>query len=246
MIQLALATTRPRRAVPGRGVLDPSVTRMRVRLGDLDFYRHVNNGVYLTMMDVGRANFMADLGAFGLLRERGWYPVVAASTMTYRRSLMLGQRFEISTRVLGWDARVVYLEQTFTRGGGAHRPRSRRRPLPLHPWRPCPGARCRRPAGRTGDREPEAAGGRCRVGPSGRCRCALATARSAAPHAGERRCRPRGGGMSAQFREPPAARFETDRTTATRRRPRRRADGKEPCQEDGQSTEDGVDELTAA
>ncbi|MEZ0447841.1 acyl-CoA thioesterase [Cellulomonas sp. ICMP 17802] len=117
MIQLALASARPRAAVPGRGLLDPSVTRLRVRLGDLDFYRHVNNGVYLALMDVGRANFLADLGAFGHLRERGWYPVVAASTVTYRRSLTLGQRFEISTRVLGWDARVVYLEQTFSRNG---------------------------------------------------------------------------------------------------------------------------------
>jgi YbgC/YbaW family acyl-CoA thioester hydrolase len=115
MIQLALATTRPRRAVPGRGLLDPSVTRLRVRLGDLDLYRHVNNGVYLQMMDIARTNYLADLGAFALLRERGWYPVVAASTMTYRRSLTLGQRFEISTRVVGWDARVVYLEQTFSR-----------------------------------------------------------------------------------------------------------------------------------
>jgi len=117
MIQLALATTRPRRAVPGRGLLDPSVTRMRVHPGDLDFYRHVNNGVYLQMMDVARSNFIADLDGFPLLKEKGWYPVVAASTMKYRRSLQLWDRFEISTRVLGWDERVVYLEQVFMRGG---------------------------------------------------------------------------------------------------------------------------------
>ena len=116
MIQLALATTRPRRAVAGRGVLEPSVTLMRVRVGDLDFYRHVNNGVYLQMMDVARSNYLADLGAFPLLNERGWYPVVASSTVSYRRSLTLGQRFEITTRLLGWDARCAYLEQVFTRG----------------------------------------------------------------------------------------------------------------------------------
>ncbi|MCL3860728.1 acyl-CoA thioesterase [Actinotalea sp. K2] len=115
-IQLALATTRPRRAVPGQGVLDPSVSRMRVHPGDLDLYLHVNNGVYLQMMDIARSNYLADLGAVGLLRERGWYPVVAASTMTYRRSLRLGDRFEITSRVVGWDERVVYLEQVFTRG----------------------------------------------------------------------------------------------------------------------------------
>lgn len=114
-LQLTLASTRPRRPVPGQGILDTSVTRMRVRPGDLDFYLHVNNGVYLQMMDVARSNLLADLGAFGRLRERGWYPVVAASTMTYRRSLRLGERFEIRTRVLGWDPRVVFLEQVFQR-----------------------------------------------------------------------------------------------------------------------------------
>ncbi|MGN0113578.1 MAG: acyl-CoA thioesterase, partial [Cellulosimicrobium funkei] len=113
-IQLLVASTMPRKAVPGRGVLEPSVTRMRVRPGDLDFYLHVNNGVYLQMMDVARSNFIADLGGFPLLKDKGWYPVVAASTMKYRRSLQLGDRFEITTRVLGWDERVVYLEQVFT------------------------------------------------------------------------------------------------------------------------------------
>ncbi|MCM0638342.1 acyl-CoA thioesterase [Cellulomonas wangsupingiae] len=117
MIQLTLATLRPRRAVPGRDVLDASVTHLRVRPGDLDLYRHVNNGVYLQYMDLGRSNYLADLGAFGRLSDRGWYPVVAASTVKYRRSLTLGQRFTVTTRVLGWDERVVYLEQLVDRDG---------------------------------------------------------------------------------------------------------------------------------
>ena len=117
MIQLTLATLRPRRAVPGFDPLGPSVTRLRVRPGDLDLYRHVNNGVYLQYMDLGRSNYLGDLGAFGRLSDRGWYPVVAASTVKYRRSLTLGQRFTVTTRLLGWDARVVYLEQLVERDG---------------------------------------------------------------------------------------------------------------------------------
>lgn len=93
------------------------MTTLRVLPTDLDLYLHVNNGTYLQMMDVARTNYIADLGGFPLLREAGWYPVVAASTMTYRRSLALGQRVEITTRVLGWDERVVYLEPVFTRRG---------------------------------------------------------------------------------------------------------------------------------
>lgn len=115
-LQLLRAVTRPRRAIPGQGLLDPSITRFRVRPGDLDLYLHVNNGVYLQMMDVARTNLIADLGVFPALRERTWYPVVAASTVSYRRSLRLFDSFAIATRVLGWDPRVVYLEQVFTRG----------------------------------------------------------------------------------------------------------------------------------
>ena len=117
MLQLTLATLRPRRAVPGRGIFDPSVTHLRVRPGDLDLYRHVNNGTYLNFFDIGRSNYLADLGAFGKLSRRGWYPVVAASTMKYRRSLTLWQRFTVTTRVVGWDERVVYLEQVVEREG---------------------------------------------------------------------------------------------------------------------------------
>lgn len=90
---------------------------MRVSPLDLDSYLHVNNGTYLQMMDVARNNQIADLGMFPLARRKGWAPVVAASTVKYRRSLRPFNRFEITTRILGWDERVFYLEQVFTRGG---------------------------------------------------------------------------------------------------------------------------------
>lgn len=98
------------------GVLDPSVTQMRVHIADLDLFWHVNNCVYLQMMDVGRSNLIADLNGAKPLKNRGWYPVVAASTVKYRRSLTLGQKFQMTTRVLGWDPRVIYLEQSFSIG----------------------------------------------------------------------------------------------------------------------------------
>lgn len=113
-IALALATFRPRRPVPGQTLLDPSITRTRVRPGDLDIYLHVNNAVYLNMMDAARSNLIADCGAMPTLNARGWYPVVAASTVKYKRSLTLWQPVVITTRVLGWDPRLAYLEQVIT------------------------------------------------------------------------------------------------------------------------------------
>ena len=114
-LHLTWTALRPHRPVPGRGLLEVSRSTFRVHPGDLDLYRHVNNGVYLQYMDIARTRLLADMGGLRLLASRSWYPVVVASTMTYRRSLLLGQRFTVDTRVLGWDTRVVFLEQVFTR-----------------------------------------------------------------------------------------------------------------------------------
>ncbi len=92
-------------------------TPFRVVPTDLDPLRHVNNGKYLSMLDLGRLDLMLRSGFWGELAGHGWYPVVSAQTITYKRSLTLGQRFELVTRVLGVDERAVYLDQTFERGG---------------------------------------------------------------------------------------------------------------------------------
>lgn len=106
-------TTRGRRP----SLWDETRTPFRVTLTDLDPLRHVNNGKYLSMLDLGRLDLMLRSGFWGAIAERGWYPVVSAQTITYKRSLTLGQRFELVTRVLGIDERAVYLEQTFVRRG---------------------------------------------------------------------------------------------------------------------------------
>jgi hypothetical protein len=44
------------------------------------------------------------------MTKKGWYAVVAAETITFRRSLELWQRFDLETRLIGHDDRAVYLE----------------------------------------------------------------------------------------------------------------------------------------
>ena len=110
---------RLRPTVRGRrpSLWDEARTPFRVTPTDLDPLRHVNNGKYLSMLDLGRLDLMIRSGFWAAIAEQGWYPVVSAQTITYKRSLTLGQRFELVTRVLGVDDRAVYLEQTFVRRG---------------------------------------------------------------------------------------------------------------------------------
>lgn len=84
-------------------VFGPCDTSLRVWPNDLDIFLHVNNGVYLTLMDLGRTDMMLRSGVFGPVRSKGWYPVVAAETIRFQRSLTLFQKFSIRTEVVGWD-----------------------------------------------------------------------------------------------------------------------------------------------
>ena len=100
-------------------VLGPCRTPFRVLPTDLDLLRHVNNGVYFSLMDLARLDLLARAGLTAAIASHGWYPVVAAETIQFRRSLLLFQRFTIETRVLGWDDKAFLLEQRFLRGKDA-------------------------------------------------------------------------------------------------------------------------------
>lgn len=87
---------------------------MRVLPTDLDIYRHMNNGRYLTLSDVGRIELLVRSGIYPKLRKHGWYPVVQSSTISHRKSLLPWQKFDIESRLVGVDERAVYIEHRFT------------------------------------------------------------------------------------------------------------------------------------
>ena len=97
--------------------LGPCRTHFIVWPTDLDVLRHVNNGVYLSIMDLGRVDLLRRAGLFARIMANGWYPVVTGETIQFLRSLELFDRFTIETRVLGWDEKYILLEQRFERRG---------------------------------------------------------------------------------------------------------------------------------
>lgn len=82
---------------------------------DLDILRHMNNGVYLSIMDVARFDMLHRTGVWAIFKERGWYPVVVSETISFRKSLTVGQKFTVESRILGFDDKAVYVEQRFVR-----------------------------------------------------------------------------------------------------------------------------------
>jgi acyl-CoA thioesterase FadM len=95
-----------------RGPLEPSAVgrvRLRVMPTDIDLLGHMNNGRYASLFDLGRFDLLIRTGIWDVVREQGWYAVVASETVTFRKSLELWQRFTVETRLLSHDDKSVYM-----------------------------------------------------------------------------------------------------------------------------------------
>ncbi|HET7275981.1 MAG TPA: thioesterase family protein [Longimicrobiaceae bacterium] len=112
-LRVALTSLRRHRLRP----LDTSVVVFHVLPNDLDINFHMNNGRYLSLMDLGRLDLMMRIGVMRQLFRCKWRPVIGSLSIRFRRSLSPFQRYEIHTRLLCWDDKWMYLEQRFMAGG---------------------------------------------------------------------------------------------------------------------------------
>jgi hypothetical protein len=83
-------------------LLDPSVLSFRVLPNDLDPNWHVN-----TL----RTGLMRQI-----VRHR-WMPVLGGAVIRYQRPLKLWQRYTLTTQIIGWDEKWIYMEQHFDSEG---------------------------------------------------------------------------------------------------------------------------------
>lgn len=110
----ALAIRQRLAPLPRLGVLDEDCLRLRVWPNDIDLNLHLNNARYLSWMDYGRMHLLARTQLLNHILRARWTPLVGAVWMTYRRSLGLFAPFTLASRLVCWDERWFYLEQTFT------------------------------------------------------------------------------------------------------------------------------------
>lgn len=116
-IRLALHMRQARRA-PRLGVFDTHVSAHRCLPWDLDPWRELNNGRTLTIYDLGRTPLALRTGLVDVLRQEGWGMTVAGSVVRYRRRVRGWERVTMRSRLLGWDRRFVYLDQSMWRADG--------------------------------------------------------------------------------------------------------------------------------
>lgn len=114
-IRLASTILRERRKPPLE-LLDTHVLPMRCMPSDLDTFAEMNNGRIFSLFDIGRFGLSMRIGLIDVLRRERWGLVVAGSTIRYRARITGLQKFDIKTRLIGWDDRFFYLEQAMWRG----------------------------------------------------------------------------------------------------------------------------------
>lgn len=92
---------------------DASELAFRVWPNDLDVALHMNNGRYLTVMDLGRTDLMLRSGLLKVVLRRRLTPVVGAAAIRFRREMRPFQRYALETRIVAWQETMVVIEQRF-------------------------------------------------------------------------------------------------------------------------------------
>jgi len=101
-----------------KDIFSDFIVHGRCWLNDLDINWHMNNARYLRECDFGRISILIETGLWDALLQqknngiKDSNIVVSAFQVQYRQSVGLGDKFEIRTRINGWDDRAFYLEQS--------------------------------------------------------------------------------------------------------------------------------------
>jgi acyl-CoA thioesterase FadM len=104
------------RSSAGLSVLDPHISTHRIWPWDLDPWMELNNGRTLTLFDLGRIPMSIRMGFDKVAKAKGWGITVAGNSTRYRKRVTVFTKLTQVCRVIGWDDRFSYIEQTFWRG----------------------------------------------------------------------------------------------------------------------------------
>ena len=75
----------------------------------------MNNGVYLTLLDLARFDLMKRANTWQRLKKQKVHPVVVQESITFRKSLTPWLKFQIETKILGWDDQAFFVKLRFLR-----------------------------------------------------------------------------------------------------------------------------------
>jgi acyl-CoA thioesterase FadM len=90
--------------------------QFRVLPNDLDLNGHMNNGRYLTMIDLMLIEYFVRCGFASVMWRNGWRPMAGGSFISYRRGLKPLQTYRLRFRLEACDAQWNYMRFEFHDG----------------------------------------------------------------------------------------------------------------------------------
>ncbi|XP_070508811.1 protein THEM6 [Chironomus tepperi] len=81
---------------------------------DVDiFIRHMNNARYVRELDFARFHYYGLCGIYQTIKSMGGGAVQGASSVRYRRTIPIFSFYKITTELIWWDEKAIYLQQKF-------------------------------------------------------------------------------------------------------------------------------------
>lgn len=117
VFRLMFQMYRARRA-PSLPIMGTHVSSHICMPWDIDLWRELNNGRTLTVYDLGRIPLAQRVGLIDLLKRQKWGLTIAGSVVRYRRRIRMFDRIDMRSRMIGWDHRFVYIEQSMWKTNG--------------------------------------------------------------------------------------------------------------------------------
>ena len=117
IVRVIKETLRAKR-MPPLEALEAHVSHHRCWPHDLDMWLELNNGRALTLYDLGRMAMAQRAGLVTALGREGWGLTMAGSCVRFRRRVRGFERFEMRSRLVCWDDKFMYLEQSMWKRNG--------------------------------------------------------------------------------------------------------------------------------
>jgi len=103
--------------MPRIGPADTLVRQLRVLPNDLDINGHMNNGRYLTVVDLMLMEYFVRSGFARVMLRESWKPMSGGSFISYRRGLKPLQTYELRFRLDACDGHWNYMRFEFASEG---------------------------------------------------------------------------------------------------------------------------------
>jgi len=103
---------------PRVNFFDKISLNLHILPNDLDINRHLNNGRYLTLLDLASIELFLRSGVLKSAIRKGFRPMLGGLIVTYRKGLSLFERCTLTMQLEAWDERWNYFRFEFKSSDG--------------------------------------------------------------------------------------------------------------------------------